>query len=208
MNRMLKLGLTAVFACAALPAWAGARADLTTFTQGLKGLEGRFSQQVFDARGKVKETASGTVALSAPRLFRWEYARPYPQLILADGRKVWNYEPDLEQVTVRAQGPEEQNHPLSALIDPGRLERQFVVEEAGARDGIEWLQLQPKQGEDAGFRSARLGFAGGQLATLEIIDGAGQRTVIRFDGWKRNPAFAAGRFRFTPPKGVDVIGEG
>ncbi|MFC3268211.1 outer membrane lipoprotein chaperone LolA [Vulcaniibacterium thermophilum] len=209
MNRMLKLGASLALSLVIVaPAWAGARDDLAAFTRGLKGLEGRFTQQVFDSRGKVKETASGTVALSAPRLFRWEYTKPYPQLILADGRKVWNYEPDLEQVTVRAQGPEEQNHPLSALIDPGRLDRQFTVQEEGARDGLEWLALTPKQGEDAGFRSARLGFARGQLGVLEIVDAAGQRTVIRFDGWKRNPAFAASRFRFAPPKGVDVIGEG
>ena len=87
---------------------AGARDELDTFTKGLKGLDGRFTQQVYDTRGKLKETSSGRVALAAPRHFRWEYAKPYPQLVVADGKTVWIYEPDLQQVTKRPQGAEEQ----------------------------------------------------------------------------------------------------
>ena len=93
-------------------AFAGARDELKSFASGLKGLDGQFTQQVYDAKGKLKESSSGRVALSAPRLFRWEYAKPYPQLIVADGKKVWVYDPDLQQVTVRDQGSEEQNSPL------------------------------------------------------------------------------------------------
>ena len=119
---------TLAVACAA-GRWAGARDDLKTFTSGLKGLDGQFSQQVFDSRGKVKESTSGRVALSAPRLFRWEYVRPHEQLIVADGKKVWMYEPDLEQATVREQGKEEQNSPLTALINPALLEQQYDVSE-------------------------------------------------------------------------------
>ena len=104
---------------------------MKSFTTGLKGLDGQFTQQVHDGNGKLKETSSGRVALSAPRLFRWEYTKPYPQLIVADGSKVWIYDPDLQQVTVREQGAEEQNTPLSALIDPGKLDQQFNVKEAG-----------------------------------------------------------------------------
>ena len=94
-------------------AFAGARDDLNAFTKGLKGLDGQFSQQVFDAKGKLKERSSGKVALSAPRLFRWEYVKPYPQLIVADGKTVWVYDPDLKQVTKRGQGVEEQSSPLA-----------------------------------------------------------------------------------------------
>src|SRR5690606_25502209 len=103
---------------------AGAREELSRFTAGLQGLEGRFTQQVSDPNGRITETSSGTVAVSAPRLFRWQYVKPFEQLIVADGRKLWIYEPDLEQVTVRAQGEEERNSPLVALFDPARLERQ------------------------------------------------------------------------------------
>ncbi|KRG39555.1 outer membrane lipoprotein carrier protein LolA [Stenotrophomonas panacihumi] len=189
-------------------AFAGARAELDNFTRGLKGLDGQFSQQVFDPSGKVKETTSGRVALSAPRQFRWEYTKPYHQLIVADGKKVWIYDPDLQQATVRPQGEEERNSPLSALIDPSRLAQQFdISEEAAPRDGLQWLSLTPKVGADATFQIAALGFGPNGLARMEVTDAIGQRTSIRFEGWKRNPAFAADTFRFTPGKGVDVVGE-
>ncbi len=197
--------LTAALLFASSAANAGARDDLNAFTKGLKGLDGQFSQQVLDARGKQKERASGRVAVSAPRLFRWEYTKPYPQLIVADGKTVWVYEPDLQQASKRAQGVEEANSPLAILLDPAKLDRDFVVKEAGTRDGLEWLQLTPKQAE-AGFKTARLGFGKGGLAQMEYVDALGQRTRIAFTGWKRNPAFAKGTFVYVPAKGVDVIG--
>lgn len=189
-------------------AQAGARDDLTAFTQGLKGLDGQFTQQVFDANGRRKESSSGRVALSAPRLFRWEYVKPYPQLIVADGTHVWVYEPDLQQATKRQQGAEEQNSPLAALVDPDKLDRDFTVTEAGTSAGLEWLQLTPRSGEEGGFRSARLGFGAGGLQKMSVVDALGQRTEIAFSGWKRNPGFAKGTFRYVPAKGVDVVGEG
>ena len=188
-------------------AFAGARDELKSFTAGLKGLDGQFTQQVHDDNGKLKETSSGRVALSAPRLFRWEYTKPYPQLIVADGSKVWIHDPDLQQVTVREQGAEEQNTPLSALIDPGKLDQQFNVKEAGTADGLQWLALTPKNGGEASFESARLGFGKEGLARMEVKDAVGQRTTLSFSGWKRNPAFASGTFKYAPGKGVDVIGD-
>jgi outer membrane lipoprotein carrier protein len=188
-------------------ACAGARDELKSFTTGLKGLDGQFSQQVYDAKGKLKESTSGRVALSAPRLFRWEYAKPYPQLIVADGKKVWVYDPDLQQVTVREQGSEEQNSPLSALIDPAKLDQQFNVKESGTADGLQWLTLTPKSEGEASFQSARLGFGKGGLSRMEVLDAVGQNTKISFSGWKRNPAFAAATFKYTPGKGVDIVGD-
>ncbi|TWQ60431.1 outer membrane lipoprotein chaperone LolA, partial [Xanthomonas vasicola] len=123
-----------------------------------KGLDGQFSQRVTDANGKVKENSSGRVALATPRQFRWEYAKPYKQLIVADGKKVWVFDPDLEQVTVRAQGSEEQNSPLVALINPALLDKKYdVSEEAAPRDGLQWLSLTPKVDTDASFQMASLG---------------------------------------------------
>jgi len=190
-------------------AHAGARDQLDSFTKGLQGLDGQFTQKVFDDNGRVRESSSGRVALSAPRLFRWEYVKPYPQLIVADGKTVWVYDPDLEQVSRRAQGTAEQDSPLAALIDPGKLDRDFLVEDGGADDGLQWLLLKPKQGDDeAAFQSAKLGLDGNGLARMEIIDALGQRTEISFSGWKRNPSFARDTFTYTPPAGVDVVGEG
>ena len=187
-------------------AQAGARDALTTFSKGVKGLEGQFSQQVFDSKGKRKENTSGRVAMAAPRLFRWEYLKPFRQLIIADGKQIWVYDPALKQASVRSQGAEEQNSPLAALIDPQRLDRDFNVKEAGTASGLEWLELTPKQAEDASFQRARLGFDKTGLVRMEVLDSLGQRTEIAFSGWKRNPAFPAKTFRFDPPKGTDVVG--
>lgn len=205
MLRAMLCGLVAfTFAGSALA--ADPRATLAGFTQGLEGLSGQFQQRVFDAEGRMTEDSRGQIALSVPRRFRWEYEAPFPQLIVADGDKVWIYDPDLEQVQVRPQGAEEQQSPLTALIDPAELDRQFTLSDEGEADGVVWIGLEPK-GEDAPFSRARLGFTGSELVSMEMTDGLGQRTRIAFSGWKRNPAFEAGAFRFVPPPDVDVIGD-
>lgn len=186
-------------------AHAGARADLIAFANGLRGLDGQFRQEVFDSQGRRKDTSSGRVAMAAPHLFRWEYRQPYVQLIVADGKTVWVFDPDLKQVSRRPQGVEEASSPLAILLDPTRLDRDFIVQEGGDADGIDWMTIRPRSAE-AGFRSARIGFIRNQLLRMEYEDALGQRTEIQFSGWKRNPPFAAGTFSFKPPAGVDVIG--
>ncbi len=189
-------------------ALAGARDELARFTRGLKGLEGEFTQQVYDANGRRKESSAGKVAVSAPRLFRWEYTTPFVQLVVADGEKVWIYEPDLQQATVKPQGEEERNSPLVALFEPARLERQFdVSEDATPSDGLQWMTLTPKVDAEANFQVARLGFNGQGLARMEVVDLVGQKTEIRFGAWRRNPSFAADTFQFKPGKDVDVVGQ-
>ena len=202
------LAALALLSTLAGTAFAGAREDLAAFSSGLKGLDGRFEQKLYDLDGRLKETSTGRVALSAPRLFRWEYASPYEQLIVADGEKVWVFDPDLDQVTVRPQGPEEQNSPLAALVDPAKLERDFNVRDGGEADGLAWILLSPRDAQQASFSSAKLGFRGQSLARMEVVDTLGQRTELVFSGWKRNPAFDRATFRFSPPAGVDVVGEG
>lgn len=187
-------------------AHAGGRDALVTFTHGLKGLDGQFRQDVFDSKGKRKESSSGRVALSAPKLFRWEYVKPSPQLIVVDGKQIWIYDPDLKQASVRPQGGEEESSPLMALIDPKRLDRDFRVRDLPAQGGLEWMELTPKSTDGASFQSARLGFDARGLARMHLVDALGQRTEIVFEQWRRNPRFASGTFRFTPPKDVDVVG--
>ncbi len=212
MNTTFRRSLiAATLLCASVgpaTAFAGARDELNRFTKDLKGLDGQFNQQVIDSKGKVKETTTGTVALSAPRQFRWEYIKPHEQLIIADGKTVWVYEKDLQQVTKRAQGAQEQNSPLTALINPKLLDQQYdVSEEAAPRDGLQWLSLSPKRETETSFQYAALGFNAQGLARMEVTDAVNQRTVISFSGWKRNPTFKPGTFSFTPPKGTDVIGD-
>ncbi|HEU0153560.1 MAG TPA: outer membrane lipoprotein chaperone LolA [Arenimonas sp.] len=203
MRKLLVLSLVLVAGIA----HAGAREQLDVFSNGVQGLAATFEQRVYDAGGALRETSSGTVQLQAPRQFRWEYLKPYPQLIVADGDHIWIYDPDMEQVTVRQQSLEEQNSPLAMLIDIGQMERQFKVTEGGQGQGLSWLELAPRKPEEAPFDRARLGFGPAGLVRMEMFDGLGQRTVMGFSAWKRNPAFAAGTFVFVKPEGVDQIGE-
>ncbi|MCR6662301.1 MAG: outer membrane lipoprotein chaperone LolA [Luteimonas sp.] len=187
-------------------AHASGRDRLETFTRGLQGLDGQFTQRVFDSNGQLKESTSGRVALAAPRQFRWEYIKPYPQIIVADGEVVWVFDPDLDQVSRRPQGSAEQDSPLAALIDPGKLDRDYAVTDGGESAGLQWVVLKPKRGEDPAFDSARIGLDATGVARMEIFDALGQRTEITFSGWKRNPVFPRQTFNFTPPAGVDIIG--
>jgi len=205
---MIRIATLALSLAIASPAFAGPREDFLHHTQGLKGLEGKFEQKVFEANGRQREDSTGTVALSAPRQFRWEYLKPNPQLIVADGARVWIYDPDLEQVSVRNQGSEEQQSPLVVLIDPTELDRRYVLTDGGTHDGLTWIGLAPKQKDaEASFKLAQLGFDGDDLRAMKLSDNVGQRTEIAFSDWHRNPAFAKGLFTFTPPKGVDVVGD-
>lgn len=206
-QRVLSVLLPA-FACLVMGSAQAAdpHATLATFTQGLEGLSGGFEQRVFGPDGQVNEESRGRIDLSVPRQFRWEYEEPFPQLIVADGDKVWIFDPDLEQVQVRPQGAEEQRSPLTALVDPSELDRQFEVKDGGEEAGVVWVELLPK-GEDEPFSKARLGFSDGALVRMEMIDSLAQRTAVTFTDWRRNPAFEAGTFRFVPPPGVDVIGD-
>lgn len=197
----------ALLASVLVPAAAAVPECLAALTRGLKGLDGEFVQRVYDPDGALREQSRGSVALAAPRQFRWEYREPFAQLILADGDRVWVYDPDLEQVTVRRQGLEEQNNPLAALTDPAELERRFQVTEAGERDGLQWLALTPRQPASGQLDTAWLGLDGANLARMRLDDQLGQRTEIEFSNWRRNPEFAPGTFRFEPPPGVDVVGE-
>ncbi len=207
MNVFTAIAVFVAALSASSGASADARAQLTAFTQGVKGIEGRFEQKVFDGNGHQTENSAGIVKLSAPRQFRWEYQTPSPQLIVADGDHVWIYDPDLQQVTVRKQSLEEQSSPLAVLIDPTELDRQFKVSEGGKAEGLDWVLLAPRKSDDAPFLKARLGFGPVGLVRMELDDALGQHTVIGFSAWNRNPKFAAGTFSFVPPKGADVVGD-
>lgn len=189
----------------ALAPAAGARAQLDAFATGLDALEGSFVQELRDAEGRSLETSRGTLALKAPRQFRWVYEAPFPQQIVADGLNVWIYEEDLAQVTVRGQSLAESQSPLSVLTDLSLLDREYRSSERGEGEGIAWLRLEPRA-EEPPFRHCDLGFGGDQLVRMVLIDGLGQRSEIRFGPWRRNPALPPETFRFTPPPGVDVVG--
>jgi len=183
-----------------------ARARLDAFAQDLHSVSATFEQRVVNANGGAGKTTKGTLALKAPRQFRWETTAPYKQLIVADGEKVWIYDEDLEQVSVRAQGTEEAHSPLTVLTDLSQLDRDFTASEQGEHDGLTWLRLKSKD-KDPQFAHADLGFDTSGLERMRFEDTIGDKTEIRFSGWRRNPQLPADAFRFIPPKGVDIVGD-
>jgi len=208
LHRCFAPALAVALSVLSTPASAAAgREAIERFSENLRSLDGRFTQQVFDPQGRPVERSEGRIALRTPRQFRWEYQQPYQQSIIADGDHVWLYDPDLEQVTVRVQSHEEQGSPLAALIDPGELDRQFIVSEGEQKDGLAWIDLESRKPEDAAVSSARLAFNSEGLVKMVFEDQLGQRTEVTFSQWTRNGALPADLFRFVPPEGVDVVGE-
>lgn len=185
---------------------ADARTRLEGFAKGLDALSGEFTQTTSDANGNVQEESQGRLALAAPRQFRWQYQDPFPQLIVADGNDVWIYDEDLEQVTVRNQSAEESQSPLTVLVDLSQLDRDYVVQNLKDRDGLAWLGLTARADEPP-FKRVEIGFDDQGPARMLLEDLLGNRTEWTFAHWQRNPKLAADTFKFTPPAGVDVIGE-
>lgn len=205
MRMVLMLSL--LLGAGAAQAAGGARAQLDAFANGLRSLSGNFTQTVYDANGRNGQASHGTLALQAPRQFRWDTQAPYKQLIVADGKKVWIYDPELEQVTVRDQGTQEAHSPLTVLTDLSQLDRDFKASEQGERDGLQWLRL-VSRAKDPQFEYADIGFADNAPRRMVFKDTLGNRTEIVFTDWQRNPQLPAGTFTFTPPKGTDVVGDG
>ena len=182
-----------------------ARSRMEAFSKDLTSVTADFRQTVTDANGGRGDASRGTMALEAPRQFRWVTQEPYEQTIVADGTRVWIYEPDLQQVSVRSQSGEEAHSPLTVLTDLSQLDSQFTASESGERDGYAWLKLASKAKEPE-FEYAELGFSGNSLERMLFKDQLGNTTEIDFSNWRRNPKIDVSEFRFTPPKGVDVIG--
>src|ERR1700752_1179719 len=115
-----------------------ARSRMEAFSKDLKSVTADFSQSVTDANGHRGDESKGAMALQAPRQFRWETRQPYEQTIVADGTRVWVYEPDLQQVSVRSQSSEEAHSPLTVLTDLSQLDSQFTASESGERERHVW----------------------------------------------------------------------
>ncbi|MGB5850978.1 MAG: outer membrane lipoprotein chaperone LolA [Rhodanobacter sp.] len=199
---LLVLGVVGLAQAATGPA----RARLDAFATGLHSLTGHFSQTLTNVNGQDSKTSTGTLALEAPREFRWDTTAPYRQTIVADGGRVWMYDPELEQVTVRKQSTEEAHSPLTVLTDLKQLDKEFNASERGEKDGLAWLRL-TSTSKDAQFAWVDLGFDASGLARMTFRDQLGSTTEIRFSRWQRNPVLPPDTFTFTPPEGADVIGD-
>lgn len=187
-------------------ALAAAEARLTAFVDGTKALKANFTQTVFDRAGRKTQEASGNLFFARPGKFRWVYQKPYAQLIVGDGKKVWIHDEDLDQVTVRKLDQALGDSPAALLAGDNDIGKLFNLKDAGDKDGIEWLEATPKSKEGS-FETVRMGFKGNDLQMMELKDNFGQTTLLRFSNLQRNPPLGASLFRFSPPKGADVIGD-
>lgn len=189
---------------------AGAAASgvdaLHEFIAATASAQGNFVQEVYDRRHKLTQESDGTLAFERPGRFRWTYAKPYPQLIVGDGTKVWIYDEDLNQVTVRHLDRALGSTPAALLAGSNEIERSFDLIAQGRKDGLEWVEAQPRD-KDSNFQIIRMGFADSTLKAMELTDNFGQTTVLTFSNLRRNPKLDASQFKFVPPKGADVIGD-
>lgn len=201
-----KLWSTVAFALLPALAEAGAIEQLQQFLHGTRTLKAEFAQTVTARTGRKPQLSSGLVTISRPGKLRWEILKPYPQLVVGDGEKIWVHDPELQQVTVRPAGKAIGSSPAALLSGSNDLEKNFNLVEAGNGEGLNWVEATPKLG-DSGFEKLRLGFSGSDLKAMDLQDSFGQTTQIRFSRIERNPAIPASQFRFTPPPGSDVVGE-
>lgn len=187
-------------------AYADSIAKLNAFVKSTRSARADFTQTVLDRRANPAQQASGTMAFSRPGKFRWTYDKPYAQTIVGDGKKLWIYDRELNQVTSKPLDAALGSSPAALLAGSNAIERSFVLKDIGMDDDLDWLEATPKT-KDTSFERIRMGFSSATLAVMELKDSFGQTTVIRFANLQRNPKIAANTFKFTPPKGADVIGE-
>lgn len=194
--------------CLIMPsAHAGVATErLQSFFKEVQSLQGDFTQTVFDQHMKAKEHAQGNFAVQRPGKFHWDYQSPFRQLIVANGKRVWIYDSELEQVTVKTLDETVGSTPAQLLSSGESLELNFAIADLGAKDDLEWVELTP-HAKDTSFERVRLGMDQHDLRVMELQDNFGQTTRLEFSRLQRNPRLAATLFEFTPPPGVDVVGE-
>ncbi len=199
--------LLMVLSCLACACASAASIDtLKGFLQQTMTGKARFAQIVVDKNLKQLQQATGTMQFSRPGKFRWEYEKPYEQVIVGDGTRLWVYDKDLNQVTVRKLDKALGGSPAALLAGSNEIEKAYDLTNLGSQEGLEWLEAVPKSRENA-FERIRLGFGSNGLETMELRDQFGQATVIKFASFERNPKLSPEVFRFVPPKGADVIAE-
>ena len=180
--------------------------DLKNLLNQTTTAKARFAQAVLDKNNKTLQQATGTMEFSRPGRFRWEYNKPYEQTIVGDGSRLWIYDKDLNQVTVRKLDRALGASPAALLAGSNEIEKSYTLKSAGAENGLDWLEAVPKS-QDTSFERVRLGFGKGGLEAMQLKDQFGQTTVIKFAELERNVKNSPDAFKFTPPKGAAVISE-
>jgi len=188
-------------------AQASATSSLKNFIHDARTVRATFTQSVLDKNGRTVQTGQGTMQFQRPGKFRWIYEKPYEQLIVGDGDRIWFYDRDLNQVTVRRLDLAIGSSPAALLAGDSDIEQNFELRDTGSLAGTEWLEAKSKT-RDSTFEWVRLGFTpDGVLKSMELHDNFGQTTVLTFSRLERTPRLAPDLFKFTPPAGSDVISD-
>lgn len=176
------------------------------FSKNTRVIQADFQQSLMDTKGNKVHEASGTLVMQRPGKFRWDYQRPYHQIIVADGKEITIYDEDLQQATIRSMAGVIGSTPASLLSGAQQIEANFDITEVALKAGLEWVELTPKL-SDSGFELIRLGFNRSDLQAMEMLDSFGQTSSLRFSNMKHNIKPAPGLFVFTPPAGTDMVRE-
>jgi outer membrane lipoprotein carrier protein len=190
----------------AMPASAGSIEKLHAFIEQTRSAKANFTQEVTDSNGTVQQEASGTVQFERPGKFRWTYDKPYEQIIVGDGEKLWIYDKDLNQVTRRNLDKALGSSPAALLAGADDVDKYFSLNAVGVKGKLDWLEVKPYD-EDSLFEKVRLGFRGNTLEVMELHDHFGQKTTIKLSNLQRNPKTSPDLYTFTVPKGADVVTE-
>ncbi|MCO6413294.1 MAG: outer membrane lipoprotein chaperone LolA [Thiogranum sp.] len=182
-------------------------ADLVSeYFSGLDSFQAQFTQVVVDSNGQQLQDSAGEVWMQRPGRFRWDYHTPYRQLIVADGESIWTYDADLEQATVKAVDEALSSTPAMLLSGFRPLSEVMTWQQLDEKNGSTLYRLDPKQADSA-VEQVQIAFDGKQLSSIDVRDGFGNQTRIRFSGVKRNQPIDPERFRLKLPPGTDIIGD-
>ena len=204
MKTIWKTVLAAAVLAASAAAQAGAVDALKKFNADTDGISGSFSQTVKSK--KKTQSSSGSFQILRPGLFKWTYSKPYEQVIVGDGKTIWLYDTELKQVTKSGQDQTIGDSPAAILSNKDALESSYTLKEDGSSNGIDYVLATPKR-NNAGYQFIRIGFKGDVLSAMELKDSFGNQTTIRFGSIHTKPSLSRGHFKFTPPKGVDVLSQ-
>lgn len=177
------------------------------FISGTHRARASFNQTVAAKSGRKPQTSQGTLAFSRPGRFRWIYDQPYYQLLVGDGTRLWIFDRDLNQVSIKKLDQALGVSPAALLAGDNALDKNFIISEAGNAEGLEYIEATPRNKEEGSFERVRIGMANNLPKVMVVHDNFGQVTTLTFSQFERNPSLPASLFSFTPPKGADVIGE-
>ncbi|WP_434648313.1 outer membrane lipoprotein chaperone LolA [Achromobacter piechaudii] len=205
MKTFHRLAVVAAMSLApALSFAASAQEQLKSFVTTVTSATGSFSQYTVNNQGRTQPAQTGVFSFQRPGKFKWAVQKPYEQLVVSDGRVLFQFDPDLAQVTERKVDAAIGTSPAAILFGSGSLEQSFDVSALPSKDGVDWLRAKPRTA-DAGFSRVDIGMKDNLPVRVELLDSFGQTTRVDLSAIAANPSLPAKEFEFTAPKGVDIV---